>query len=124
MQEKKQMSSVEDILKMMEERLGQEPRPMVLMSKLMPALIPKHMQDMKFVMELPNIPTKYKQLIMIAVTVAFGSPHCTESQIKMAHRAGVSKEEIAEAIVTARFTLGATTVVTATEGMEYLVEKG
>lgn len=123
MEEKKQMS-VEEILKMMEERLGQEPRPMVLMSKLMPALIPKHMQDMKFVMELPNIPAKYKHLISIAVTIAFGSPHCTESQIKMASRAGVSKEEIAEAIAITRFTLGATTVVTATEGMEYLTAKG
>ncbi len=122
MEEKKQ-PSVEEMLKMMEERLGQEPRPMVLMSKLIPELIPKHMQDMKFVMELPNIPTKYKQLIMIAVTIAFGSPHCTENQIRIAHRAGVSKEEIAEAIITARFALGATTVVTATEGMEYLLKK-
>ena len=116
-------TAVEEILKQMEERLGEEPRPMVLMSKLVPEMIPKHAQDTKFVMELPHIPPKYKQLIMIGITAAVGSHRCTENQIKIARRAGVSKEEIAEAIITARFTLAATVVVTATEGMEYLTSE-
>ena len=120
MMEEKKMT-VEDVLKTMEEKLGEEPRAMVLMSKLIPEMIPKHAQDMKFVMELPHIPPKYKQLMMIGITAAVGSRHCTENQIKLARRAGVSKEEIAEALITARFTLAATVVVTATEGMEYLV---
>jgi alkylhydroperoxidase/carboxymuconolactone decarboxylase family protein YurZ len=74
---------VEEILKQMEQMLGEEPRPMVLMSK--------------FVFDLPNIPAKYKHLIMIAVASAVRCPLRTETFIKIAHRAGVSMEEIGEA---------------------------
>lgn len=50
------------------------------------------------------------------------SLHC-ETFIKLAHRAGVTKEEIVEAILATRFALASTTFATAIEGMEYLVEK-
>jgi hypothetical protein len=50
--------SVEEILKMMEQGLGEEPKPMVLMLKLIPEWIPRQAQDRKFVMDLPNIPPK------------------------------------------------------------------
>ena len=116
-----QKMSVEDILKMMEEGLGEEPRPMVLMSKLIPEWIPRQAQERKFVMELPSIPPKYKHLIMIATAAAVGSHRCTATYIKLARRAGVTKEEIAETILAARFALGSTTFATAIEGMEYLV---
>ena len=123
MEEKKQMS-VEEILKMMEKGLGEEPKPMVLMSKLIPEWIPKQAQERKFVMEdLKYIPPKYKHLIMIAASAAVGCHLCTETFIKLAHRAGVSKEEIAEAILATRFALASTTFATAIEGMEYLVKK-
>jgi AhpD family alkylhydroperoxidase len=117
--EQKKMS-VEEILKMMEEGLGEEPRPMVLMSKLIPEWIPRQAQGRQFVMELPNIPPKYKHLMMIAVAAAVGSHGCAENFMKLAHRAGVTKQEIAEAIITARFALGSTVFAAATEGMEYL----
>jgi AhpD family alkylhydroperoxidase len=114
---------IEEILKMMEQQLGEEPRPMVLMSKLIPEWIPRQAKERKFVMELPHIPPKYKHLIMIAASTAVGCHLCTETFIKIAHRAGVTKEEIAEAILTTRFALASTTFATAIEGMEYLVEK-
>lgn len=119
MEEKKM--GVEEILKMMEQGLGEEPRPMVLMSKLIPEWIPRQAQDRKFVMGLPNIPPKYKHLIMIAAAAAVGCHLCTETFIKLAHRAGVTKEEVAEAILATRFALASTTFATAVEGMEYLV---
>ena len=123
MEEKKQMS-IEEILKMMEKGLGEEPKPMVLMSKLIPEWIPKQAQERKFVMEdLKYIPPKYKHLIMIAASAAVGCHLCTETFIKLAHRAGVTKEEIAEAILATRFALASTTFATAIEGMEYLVKK-
>ena len=123
MEEKKQ-PSVEEILKMMEKGLGEEPRPMVLMSKLIPEWIPKQAQERKFVMEdLKTIPPKYKHLIMIAASAAVRCHLCTETFIKLAHRAGVTKEEIAEAILATRFALASTTFATAIEGMEYLVKK-
>ncbi|MGM0427738.1 MAG: carboxymuconolactone decarboxylase family protein [Thermodesulfobacteriota bacterium] len=123
MEEKKPMS-VEEILKMMEKGLGEEPRPMVLMSKLIPEWIPRQAMERKFVMEdLKNIPPKYKHLIMIAVSAAVGCHLCTETFIKLADQAGVTKEEIGEAILTTRFALASTTFATAIEGMEYLAAK-
>ena len=114
--------SVEELLKMMEKGLGEEPRPMVLMSKLIPQWIPRQAQERKFVMEeLTHIPPKYKQLIMITAAAAVGSHLCTETFIKLASRAGVTKEEIAEAILATRFAVASTTFATAIEGMEYLV---
>ena len=71
-------------------------------------------------MELPHVPAKYKHLIMIAVAAAVSSHLCTETFVGIAHRAGVSKDEIAEAIITARFALASTTFASAVEGMEYL----
>uniref|UniRef100_A0A7V3KNS0 Carboxymuconolactone decarboxylase family protein n=1 Tax=candidate division WOR-3 bacterium TaxID=2052148 RepID=A0A7V3KNS0_UNCW3 len=112
---------VEEILAMMEKQLGEEPRPMVLMSKLYPEWIPKQAQERKIVMELPHIPPKYKHLIMIATATAAGCPLCTETFIKLAHRDGVTKEEIAETILTTRFALASTVFATALKGMEYLV---
>ena len=117
-----QRASVEAILKVMEEGLGESPRPMVLMSQLVPEWIPRQAQERKFVMELPLIPPKYKQLIMIAVAAAVNSHLCTETFIKIARRSGIPKEEIAEAILAARFALASTTFATAVEGMQYLVD--
>jgi AhpD family alkylhydroperoxidase len=116
--------NVEEILKMMEKGLGEEPMPMVLMSKLIPSWIPRQAQERKFVMEELNaIPAKYKHLIMIAAAASVGCHLCTETFIKMAYRGGVTKEEIAEAILATRFALASTTFATAIEGMEYLTAK-
>lgn len=123
MEEKKQMT-VEEILKMMEKGLGEEPKPMVLMSKLIPSWIPRQAMERKYVMEeLTNIPAKYKHLIMIAASAAVGCHLCTETFIKLAHRSGVTKEEIAEAILATRFALASTTFATAIEGMDFLASK-
>jgi len=62
-----QKPNIEQILKMMAENLGEEPRPMVLTSRVIPEWIPKQAQERKFVFDLPHIPVKYKHLIMIAI---------------------------------------------------------
>ena len=118
-----QKLNIEQILKMMAENLGEEPRPMVLMSKVIPEWIPKQAQERKFVFDLPHIPVKYKHLIMIAVASAVSSHLCTETFIKIAKRTGVSKEEIGEAIIAARFALASTVFASAVEGLEYLTSE-
>lgn len=120
MEEQEPAPTVEQILKMMAENLGEEPRPMVLMSRVLPEWIPKQAQERKFVFDLPHIPAKYKHLIMIAVASAVSSHMCTETFIKIASRSGVSKEEIGEAIIAARFALASTIFASAMEGLEYL----
>src|SRR4030043_1034929 len=121
---KEQKPTIDQILKMMAENLGEEPRPMVLMSKVIPEWIPKQAQERKFVFDLPHIPAKYKHLIMIAVAAAVSSHLCTETFIKIAKRAGVSKEEIGEAIIAARFALASTVFASAMEGLEYITDDG
>ena len=117
-----QKPTVEQILRMMAENLGEEPRPMVLMSRVLPEWIPRQAQERKFVFDLPHIPAKYKHLIMIAVAAAVSSHLCTETFIKMAKRAGVSKEEIGEAIIAARFALASTVFAAAEEGLEAITK--
>ena len=118
-----QKPNIEQILKMMADNLGEEPKPMVLMSKVLPEWIPKQAQERKFVFDLPHIPEKYKHLIMIAVASAVSSHLCTETFIKIAKRAGVTKEEIGEAIIAARFALASTVFAAATEGLEHLTRE-
>jgi len=115
-----QKPTIDQILRMMAENLGEEPRPMVLMSKVLPEWIPKQAQERKFVFDLPHIPAKYKHLIMIAVASAVSSHLCTETFIKIAKRASVTNEEIGEAIIAARFALASTVFASAKEGLEYL----
>jgi AhpD family alkylhydroperoxidase len=117
-----QKPTVEQVLKMMEQNLGEEPTPMVLMSKLYPEMVLRQAQERKFVFDMPNIPPKYKHLITIAVASAVSSHLCTETFIKLAKRCGATKEEIAEAIIVAKFALGSTVFASAVEGMEYLTK--
>jgi len=113
--------SVVQILKAMADNLGEEPRPMVLMSRVIPEWIPRQAQERKFVFDLPNLPAKYKHLIMIAVASVVSSHMCTETFVKIARRAGVTNEEIGEALLAARFALASTVFAAATEGLEHLV---
>lgn len=115
--------TLEQVLKMMTDNLGEKPRPMMLMSKVMPEMVFKQAQDRKFVYDLPNIPAKYKHLIMIAVAASVSCPMCTDTFMKIAERSGVSKEEIAEAVITARFALASTVFASATEGLENLLKE-
>ncbi len=116
--------TVEQVLQKMAENLGEEPRPMVLMSKVIPEMVFKQAQDRKFVFDLPHVPAKYKHLIMIAVAAAVSSHLCTETFIKIAKRSGASDQEIGEAIIAARFALASTVFASATDGLEYLAKQG
>ncbi|MCL4369584.1 MAG: carboxymuconolactone decarboxylase family protein [Chloroflexi bacterium] len=119
--ENNQQPTAEQVLKMMAEKHGQAPRPMVLMSRVIPEWVPRQAAEQKFVMDLPHVPAKYKQLIMIAATVAVGHGECTKTQIMLAQKAGLTKEEIGEAILTARYALASTVFNTSLDGLELLV---
>lgn len=57
------------------------------------------------------IPAKYKELMAIAVAHATQCPYCIEIHVKMAHKAGATDEEIAEAVmVSAALQAGAAVV--------------
>ncbi|MGQ9583067.1 MAG: carboxymuconolactone decarboxylase family protein [Thermoplasmatota archaeon] len=110
--------TVEQVLKNMERQLGVEPRPMVLMSRIVPEAVLRQAAERKFVFELPAVPAKYKHLICVAVAAAVSSHLCTETFVRLAMRAGATKEEIGEALLTAKFALGSTVYASAVEAME------
>lgn len=120
---KEHKSTAEQILQMMAENLGEEPCPMVIMYRVLPEWIAEQAQERKFVFDLPHIPPKYKHLILIGVAAAVSSHLCTETFMKIAKRAGVTKEEIGEAIIASRFALASTVFAAATEGLEHLTKE-
>jgi len=112
-----QTPDVEAILQGMAAQLGEEPRPMALTARVVPQWIPRQAQERAFIFDLPAIPAKYKHVLMIAVAAATGSHECTKAYSTLATRAGVTKEEIGEALLTARYALGSTVFATAVEGL-------
>ena len=121
MSESNQEADIAETLRKMEEMIGEKPVPQLLMSKVVPEWIPRQMDERLFVMQLPNIPEKYKHLIMIAVAAAVGSKMCTEVFTKIAKKRGVTEREIGEAILIARFALASTIFATVTPALEWLV---
>ena len=119
--EQNQQPTVEQVLKAMGEKMGEVPRPMVLMSRVAPQAVLRQAADQKFVFEQPQIPMKYKTLMMIVATVAMGNEKCAKTQINQAKRAGITKEEIGEAILLARYALASTSFNTVVDGLELLV---
>jgi AhpD family alkylhydroperoxidase len=120
MEEKK--PTLEELLKTMEKMTGGDPRPMRVLSQINPDFVFEQARGRKFVMDLPLIPPKYKHLIMIAVAAAGESERCTTTFMKAARIAGVSKEEVAEAIMVARQAKGAALFAASVEGFEEILK--
>jgi AhpD family alkylhydroperoxidase len=118
-----QQPSIEELLKNMEKISGGDPRPMRILAQINPAFIFEQARSRKFVMELPLIPPKYKHLIMIAVAAAVESELCTTTFMKGARIAGVTKEEMAEAIMVARQAKGATIFAASVDGFEEVLKE-
>jgi AhpD family alkylhydroperoxidase len=109
---------VEEVLVQMEKNMGEKPKPMIALAKCIPEMVIKQAEDSKFVMELPSIPAKYKNLIMMAVAAATASSKAASVFGMMAKRSGASKEEIAEAIIVARMALANTVLLNSSEALE------
>ena len=117
-----QQPAIEELLANMERMSGGAPRPMRVLAAINPTFVFEQARSKKFVMEQPLIPPKYKHLIAIAVAAAVESRMCTTVFMKGAAKAGVSKEEIAEAIMVARQARASTIFATAVEGFEELLK--
>ena len=87
----------------------------------MPEWIPRQAEEGKFVMGLPDIPIKYKQLIMISVAAVLQNKQCTEYFIKVGKNMGLTNKEIGEAILTARFAMASTIFSNAEQGLEAII---
>ena len=110
------------ILREMEKNWGEVCKPLVLTSKVMPEWIPRQADEGKFLMSLPEVPPKYKQLIMISVAAVLQNKQCSEFFIKVGKHMGLTNREIGEAILTARFAMASTIFSNVEEGLQSLIE--
>lgn len=85
--------------------------PMELLKELAPEFAKNQMDEKTLLFEHPNyqaVPAKYKLLIGIAAAAIANSDTCTQMWVKMALDQGVTKEEITEAVMVARYMKQAT----------------
>lgn len=113
---------VDDILRQMEKNSGEVCNPLILTSKVIPEWIPRQAEEGKFVMSLPEVPPKYKQLIMISVAAALQNKQCAEYFIKVGKHMGLTDREIGEAVLAARFAMASTIFSSVESGFESLVK--
>lgn len=118
-QEKKELT-IEQLLQEMTKEFGSEPETMRLLSQLNEEAVFEHSANKMFAMK-GQIPPKYKLLMSIAISAAMGYEHCIETYAKVATLKGVSKEEIMEAILLARFVKATTVISASTSTMHKLV---
>lgn len=113
----------DQILREMEKNSGEVCEPLNLTAKIMPEWIPRQADEGKFVMSLPNVPPKYKQLIMISVAAVLQNRTCCEYFIKVGKHMGLTDKEIGEAVLTARFAMASTIFANTELGFKSMVEK-
>ncbi len=121
--EEKISMTIEQLLEAMAADLGRKPETMELLSKLNEKAVFEHAANKNFAMGGSQIPPKYKLLMSIAISAALGSERCIAQYTEVAIRKGISKDEIVDALLLARFVKGTTVMSASTEAMRLLVEK-
>ena len=119
--EEKISMTIEQLLEAMAADLGRKPETMELLSKLNEKAVFEYAANKNFAMSGGWIPPKYKLLMSIAISAALGSEHCITQYTEVAIRKGISKDEIVEALLLARFVKGTTVMSASTEAMRLLL---
>lgn len=113
--------SMDQLLNQMASESGSEPDIMKLLSRLRPEGVFEHAKNRSFAMGNGTIPQKYKLLMAIAISAGIGSQGCTLTYTKVARNKGISKDEIMESVLLARFVSATAVVNTAGEAMKHLL---
>jgi len=120
MEEKKSMT-IEQLLEAMTAKMGRSPETMVLLSQVNESAVFEHAANQNFAMSGAHIPPKYKLLINLAASAAMGAEKCINNYTNMALRSGISKEEIVEALVLARFVKASSVMSASTDALRMVV---
>ena len=97
--------------------------PMELLKEFAPEFAQNQMDEKALIFEHPNyqaVPAKYKMLIGIAAAAISGSDSCTQMWVKLAKDQGVTKAEITEAVMVARYMKQATVNDTVSNAFQLL----
>jgi len=120
MEEKKSMS-IQQLLEAMTAEMGRNPETMVLLSQVNESAVFEHVANQNFAMSGTNIPPKYKLLINLAASAAMGAEKCINNYTNMALKSGMSKEEIVEALILARFVKASSVMSASTDALRMIV---
>lgn len=112
--------TIEQLLEGMTAKMGKEPETMVLLSKVNESAVFEHVANQQFAMSGTQIPPKYKLLINLAASAAMGAEKCISNYTNMALRSGISKEEIVEALLLARFVKASSVMSASTDALRML----
>lgn len=97
--------------------------PIELLKELAPEFAKNQMDEKALLFDHPNyqaVPGQYKLLIGIAAAAIAGSDTCTQMWVKMALDQGVTREEIVEAVMVARYMKQATVNDTVSHAFQML----
>ena len=119
MEEKKM--TIEQLLEAMTAKMGRSPETMVLLSQVNENAVFEHVANQNFAMSGTQIPPKYKLLINLAASAAMGAEKCINNYTNMALKSDISKEEIVEALILARFVKASSVMSAATDALRMVV---
>ncbi len=111
--ETKQVRGNEILDKIMAEH-GTLPLPIRMMSKR-PGTVEKFMAYSKHILEVGSLDKREKALIAIAAAVALRADHCIQVKVEEAKKAGISEDEIIQAVLIVGLLVGNTAIHTAQE---------
>ncbi|NYT18947.1 MAG: carboxymuconolactone decarboxylase family protein [Methanosarcinales archaeon] len=97
--EKEPDEAVSEVLEGVRERYGEVPYILNFMKDMPDLLIPKVMYDNSIMREFERLDPKTIELICIGVSSAIRCDHCMKMHIRVAHRLGLTKEEIFDAVL-------------------------
>lgn len=112
--------TIDQLLKAMSEEFGGEPETMKLLSKISERAVFEHAANKNFAMAGDKIPPKYKLLLSFAVAAALGSENCIKTYARVALKKGITKDELAETLMVARFVKATTVFSDSTAAMEFI----
>jgi alkylhydroperoxidase/carboxymuconolactone decarboxylase family protein YurZ len=114
--------TIEELLSAMAQEAGETPIPMQLLSQLDESVVFEHASNKQWTFNKTAVPAKYKLLMSITAAAALGQENCIKTYVKSAVRNGISKDEIMEALLVARFVKATTVISASVDAMQILVE--
>ena len=93
--------AAEELLKEVEEAYGEVPYILNFMKQSPELLVTKILYDNAIIREFKRLDAKTIELISIGVSAALRCDHCLKMHIRVAHRLGVTNEEIFDTILIA-----------------------
>ncbi len=113
---------INELLAGMEAELGREPVPMKILAELDERIVFEHAKNKNVAFSGEHIPPKYKLLMSLAISAAMGVEPCIETYITSALNKGITKQEILETIMVARFVKASTVISTTADSLKLILE--